>query len=133
MFALAVWDERRQRLFLARDRAGKKPLYIYRDDERLLFASEIKAILKHPAADGAIDPSALPLYLTYGYVPAPLTFYRRIRKLPPASCLVLERDRGAREWSYWDLDFTPRPIRAEEAEEELRDTHAGRGAPAHDR
>ena len=56
MFALAIWDERRQRLFLARDRAGKKPLYIYRDDERLLFASEIKAILEHPAADRAIDP-----------------------------------------------------------------------------
>ena len=84
---------------------------MYRDDERLLFASEIKAILEHPAADRAIDPSALPLYLTYGYVPTPLTFYRRIRKLPPASCLVLETDRGAREWSYWDLDFTPRPIR----------------------
>ena len=110
MFALAIWDERRQRLFLARDRAGKKPLYVYRDDERLLFASEIKAILEHPAADRTIDPSALPLYLTYGYVPTPLTFYRRIRKLPPASCLVLETDRGAREWSYWDLDFTPRPI-----------------------
>ncbi len=120
MFALAIWDERRQRLFLARDRAGKKPLYVYRDDERLLFASEIKAILEHPAADRTIDPSALPLYLTYGYVPTPLTFYRRIRKLPPASCLVLETDRGAREWSYWDLDFTPQPIRAEEAEEELR-------------
>jgi len=120
MFALAIWDERRQRLFLARDRAGKKPLYVYRDDERLLFASEIKAILEHPAADRAIEPSALPLYLTYGYVPTPLTFYRRIRKLPPASCLVLETDRGPREWSYWDLDFTPQPIRAEEAEEELR-------------
>jgi asparagine synthase (glutamine-hydrolysing) len=120
MFAFAIWDEGRQRLFLARDRAGKKPLYIYRDDERLLFASEIKAILEHPAADRTIDPSALPLYLTYGYVPTPLTFYRRIRKLPPASCLVLETDRGAREWSYWSLDFTPRPIGVEEAQEELR-------------
>jgi asparagine synthase (glutamine-hydrolysing) len=120
MFALAIWDERRQRLFLARDRAGKKPLYVYQDEERLLFASEVKAILEHPGADRSIEPSALPLYLTYGYIPSPLTFYRRIRKLPPASCLVLETDRGAREWSYWNLDFTPRPIRSEDAEEELR-------------
>ncbi len=120
MFALALWDESRQRLLLARDRAGKKPLYVYRDDERLLFASEIKAILEHPRADRAIDPGALPLYLTYGYVPTPLTFYRRIRKLPPASCLAVETDRGAKEWSYWDLDFTPRPIGGGEAEEELR-------------
>ncbi|MET0153174.1 MAG: asparagine synthase (glutamine-hydrolyzing) [Candidatus Binatia bacterium] len=120
MFALAIWDERRQRLFLARDRAGKKPLYVYRDDERLLFASEIKAILEHPGADRSIEPSALPLYLTYGYVPSPLTFYRRIRKLPAASCLALEADRGTREWSYWGLDFTPRSIRAEEADEEIR-------------
>jgi asparagine synthase (glutamine-hydrolysing) len=120
MFALAIWDDRRQRLFLARDRAGKKPLYIHQDEDRLLFASEIKAILEHPSADRAIDPGALPLYLTYGYVPTPRTLYRRVRKLPPASCLVLEADRGAREWSYWDLDFTPRPIRDEEAAEELR-------------
>jgi asparagine synthase (glutamine-hydrolysing) len=108
MFAFAIWDDRRQRLFLARDRAVKKPLYVYQDDERLLFGSEIKAILEHLAVDLAIDASALPLYLTYGYVPTPRTLYRRTRKLPPASCLVLEPDRGAREWSYWDIDFTPR-------------------------
>jgi asparagine synthase (glutamine-hydrolysing) len=120
MFAVAVWDDLRQRLFLARDHAGKKPLYVYQDDDRLLFASEIKAILEHPSADPSIDPGALPLYLTYGYVPTPRTLHRRIRKLPPASCLVLEPDRGAREWSFWDIDFTPRPIRAEEAAEELR-------------
>lgn len=120
MFAFAVWDERRGRLLLARDRPGKKPLFVYRDGERLLFASEMKAILAVPGVDSALDPAAFALYLVYGYVPTPGTFYRRIRKLPPAACMVVEADGGVREWTYWDLDFRARRISVGEAVEQVR-------------
>ncbi|MBI4521381.1 MAG: asparagine synthase (glutamine-hydrolyzing), partial [Gemmatimonadetes bacterium] len=120
MFAFAVWDERRRRLLLARDRPGKKPLFLYRDGRRLLFASEIKALLADAALDDALDPQAVPLYLVYGYVPTPRTFYKTIRALPPASCLAVEADGSVREWSYWDLDFTPRRLSIPEAEDRLR-------------
>jgi asparagine synthase (glutamine-hydrolysing) len=120
MFALAVWDDARKRLLLARDRAGKKPLFIYRDAEKLLFASEMKALLDYPGIDAGIDPHALPLYLVYGYVPTPGTFYRNIRKLPPASCLTIEADGSEKEWRYWDLRFQPRRISVDDAAEELR-------------
>ena len=73
MFAFAVWDKRKGRLFLARDRSGKKPLYIYEDGRRFLFASEIKAIQRHPAVAREPNFDALPYYLTYGYFPQPLT------------------------------------------------------------
>jgi len=105
MFAFAVWDERRQRLLLARDRPGKKPLFVYRDADKLVFGSELKAVLALPDVDAPLDPSAFPLYLTYGYVPTPGTFHQRVRKLPPASCLAVEADGSTREWSYWDLDL----------------------------
>ena len=91
MFAFAVWDEREQTLFLARDRAGKKPLFIYEDGQRLAFASELKALLRLPGVDDTLDPRAIPLYLAYGYVPTPGTFYRRIRKLPPATYRLIRQ------------------------------------------
>ena len=79
MFAFALWDARKRRLLLARDRAGKKPLF-YHDGPRLFaFASEAKALLAHPDVPHERDPEALPLFLTYGYVPTPGTFYRGIR------------------------------------------------------
>jgi asparagine synthase (glutamine-hydrolysing) len=122
MFAFAVWDEARKRLLLARDRAGKKPLFIYRDTGKLVFGSEIKAILSCPGVDSGIDPGALPLYLVYGYVPTPATFHRNIRKLPPASCLTLEADGSEKEWRYWDLRFQPQDTSVDQAVEELRST-----------
>ena len=88
MFAFALWDARKRRLLLARDRAGKKPLF-YHDGPRLFaFASEVKALLAHPEVPHERDPAALPLFLTYGYVPTPGTFYRGIRALPPGHTLV---------------------------------------------
>jgi asparagine synthase (glutamine-hydrolysing) len=120
MFAFAIWDEAQKRLFLARDRAGKKPIYVYRDSEKVLFASEIKAILEHPGIAADMDPAALPLYLVYGYVPTPSTLRRNVRKLPPASCLMLDENGFEREWSYWDLRFQPAPISVEDAAEEVR-------------
>ena len=120
MFALAVWDERRRRLLLARDRPGEKPLFVYRDASVVVFASEMKALLAHPGVDGALDPGAFPLYLTYGYVPTPGTFHRHVRKLPPATCLAVEADGSTREWTYWHLTFEPRSIALAEAAAEVR-------------
>lgn len=87
MFAFAIYDRRQERkprqgnlnapprLFLARDRLGKKPLYYYQDEERLIFGSEIKALLAHPAVPATVNRPMIPLYLTYGYVPGPGTFF----------------------------------------------------------
>lgn len=102
MFALAIYDSRpakngaaeipggRSRLLLARDRVGKKPLYYYRDKDRIIFGSEIKAILADPSVKAQVRRSILPLYLSYGYVPAPYTFFENIFELPPAHRLVVE-------------------------------------------
>ena len=121
MFAFALWDGPRQRLLLARDRAGKKPLFVYRDGHVLVFASEIKAIFEVEGLDTALRPEAFPLYLAYGYVPAPATFYKCVNKLPPATTMVIEREGEPREASYWKLDFTPRPIGRTEAEGRVRE------------
>ncbi len=96
MFALALWDSRRRRLLLARDRTGKKPLFYYDDAKSFAFASETKALLAHPAVAHERDASAIPLYLTYGYVPTPSTFYRGIRSLPAGHSLVVDQA-GRRE------------------------------------
>jgi asparagine synthase (glutamine-hydrolysing) len=123
MFALAVWDEPRRRLLLARDRAGKKPLFVARAPGLFAFASEIKALLAVPEirARAALDDRALPYYLAYGYVPAPRTFHREIVRVPPATALVLEEGGELREWRYWRLDFTPRPIAYDEAKARVRE------------
>ena len=108
MFAFAILDERARRLVLARDRAGIKPLVYAWDGRRLLFASEIKAILEDPAVSRDMDLEALGQYLTFHYVPAPRTIFRAIRKLPPASTLILSLDGGEPVVSrYWNLRFAP--------------------------
>jgi len=94
MFAFAVWDERRGSLFLGRDRAGKKPLFWTETAGRFAFASEIKALRALPWFDGELDPAAFPRYLAYGYVPAPATFHRRVRVLPPGSMMTVQAGRG---------------------------------------
>ncbi len=108
MFAFAILDERARRLVLARDRAGIKPLVYAWDGRRLLFASEIKAILEDPSVGRDLDLDALGEYLTFHYVPAPRTIFTAIRKLPPASTLVLSLDGGEPVVSrYWSLRFAP--------------------------
>jgi asparagine synthase (glutamine-hydrolysing) len=120
MFALALWDGERRRLLLARDRLGKKPLYYAQLGDRLLFASEIKAILQEPTVSTAIDPQALDAYLTWQFIPHPLTIYRAIRKLPPAHRLLWERGTLTVE-PYWRLDFTRKsPLAPEEVGEAVR-------------
>lgn len=101
MFAFALWDRKRTRLMLARDRLGVKPLFYFYDGRQLVFGSELKAILEHPRIQREIDPEALLYYLRYSYIPDPLTIFRKIRKLPPAHVLTISN--GALEvHSYWD-------------------------------
>ncbi len=89
MFAIALWDHPRQRLVLVRDRLGKKPLKYYLDDEGIIFASELKAILKNPRVSRQADPAAIHHYLTFQYVPRPLTGFVGIKQLPPAHLAVI--------------------------------------------
>jgi len=102
MFSFALWDARLQRLWLARDRLGKKPLVYYWDGKRLLFASEIKAILRDPEVPRKIDFEALDLYLTLNYIPATWTIFKNIRKLLPGHYLLLEKGKLSIQ-SYWDI------------------------------
>ncbi|MDQ6670245.1 MAG: asparagine synthase (glutamine-hydrolyzing) [Chloroflexota bacterium] len=105
MFALALWDAREQRLLLARDRLGKKPLVYYADSSGgLAFASELQALLAHPSVPREINPRAIDDYLTYLYVPAPTTAYREVKKLPPGHCLVWQARRITVE-PYWKVQF----------------------------
>jgi asparagine synthase (glutamine-hydrolysing) len=89
MFAFAVWDRRRRRLLLARDRVGKKPLYYWHRDGLLVFASEPKALLRHPAVGRALDPAALEHYAAFGYTPAARSIFAGIAKLPPGHTATL--------------------------------------------
>jgi asparagine synthase (glutamine-hydrolysing) len=121
MFALAVWDERRRRLLLARDRVGKKPLFYAEGEGRLSFASELSALMVDPEIRTQIDPSSIDCYLAYGYVPAPWSIWRSVRKLRPAHTLVWENGRTRTE-RYWQLDYSrKRTDDRRELEEELRD------------
>ncbi|MEA3414798.1 MAG: asparagine synthase (glutamine-hydrolyzing) [Thermodesulfobacteriota bacterium] len=104
MFAFAVWDGRHKRLFMAKDRVGKKPLYYHLDKDRLLFASELKALLKDQDIPKDIDPTALDAYLSFGYVPSPLSIFQAIRKLPPAHLAVYSPS-GFSLRQYWHLDM----------------------------
>src|ERR1700693_73788 len=102
MFALALWDSRRRKLLLARDRLGKKPLYYFLRGSRVVFGSELKALLAHGAVPRELDPEALVQYLACEYVPAPASILRGVRKLPAAHLAVLD-EHGFRLRRYWDL------------------------------
>jgi asparagine synthase (glutamine-hydrolysing) len=122
MFAFAILDGRARRLFLARDRVGIKPLHYAWDGRRLVFASELKAILEDPDVPRDLDLEALGEYLIHHYISAPRTIFLAIRKLPPASTLLLPLDGGRPEIArYWDLRFAPDPrISEQEWIERLR-------------
>lgn len=112
MFAFALWDETRQSLFAARDRVGKKPFFYTLQNGKFIFASELKAILSI-IDPPELDPDALDLYLTFGYVPHPLTIYRGIFKLPPGHWLRYSRS-GLETERYWNLTFDPQEPKDEE-------------------
>ncbi|MCI0463979.1 MAG: asparagine synthase (glutamine-hydrolyzing) [Gemmataceae bacterium] len=122
MFAFALWDRRQRRLLLARDRLGIKPLYLYRDSEKLVFGSELKAILAHPGVERDVDLAALEDYLAFGMVPGPRTIFRRAEKLPPAHVLTVRA--GAWDHTpsrYWRLHIEPdEETSAEQWQEAIR-------------
>src|SRR2546429_2172288 len=122
MFAFALWDDKRRRLFIARDRFGEKPLYWGVFDRTLLFASEPKVLLAHPAVQPNLNLNALRQYLSFDYVPAPLSIYEAINKLPAAHTLTLE-DGEVRIERYWRLSYqTTEPVPTiSEAAERLRE------------
>lgn len=102
MFGFALWDARRRRLLIGRDRLGIKPIYMLRDQQRLAFASEAKALLAIPGVRAELDLAALDSYLGLGYVPAPQSLFRGITKLPPATLLVVTES-GVEQHRYWQL------------------------------
>ncbi|ARU56169.1 asparagine synthase [Oleiphilus messinensis] len=109
MFALALWDRNRQRLIIARDRLGIKPLYYYRDDNVLLFSTEAKAIFETSHISPKLDKTACGLYVQLGYVPAPWSIYENVKKLPVASCMIIEQGQ-TRIHEYWRPDYTQKEM-----------------------
>lgn len=105
MFGFALWDARRRRLLIGRDRLGIKPLYVHEDSRRLVFASEAKAILTLPGFSPEVDQFALQSYLQLGYVAAPRSLFAGIRKLPVASVLTVENGRASTR-QYWRMPET---------------------------
>ena len=117
MFGLAIWDHQRHELVVVRDRLGIKPLYYFRDNNKLLFASEIKAILAYPGLRAELDLDGLGAYLKYGFTPPPYTMFRGIRKLAPAHLLVL-RQGLLEETQYWQPDYN---AKFTETEDQLKE------------
>ncbi len=112
MFAVAVWDARRQRLVLARDRFGIKPLYYRLTGDSLSFASELKALLRQPGFSREIDHDALEAFLAFSFVPAPLSIFREARKLPPGQRARLGGRQGLGRLDRALRKTTPRRRRA---------------------
>lgn len=115
MFAFAIWDTRAQSLFLARDRLGKKPLYYYFDADGIAFASEAKAFLADESFDVRPDLAAITHYLTYQYVPHPLTAFQGVQELPPAHILKINREGAVHIERYWKLSYRDK-VRLTEAD-----------------
>jgi asparagine synthase (glutamine-hydrolysing) len=123
MFSIALWDGRKQKLLLARDRLGKKPLFYTWDGRRFLFGSEIKAMWPVGGVPRDMDLEALSDYFSYLYVPAPKTIYKHVRKLRPAHYMVVDRS-GIREQAYWDVSFAnPREGSEQEWSKRLMDEY----------
>ena len=122
MFAFALWDRRRRRLLVARDRLGKKPLFYAHRDGAFSFASEMGALMRDQEIPADVDHAALDAYLTYGYVPAPRSALRAVRKLPPAHTLVWQ-DGNVTIERYWRLDYAHKlePMPLPELCERIRD------------
>ena len=115
MFAFAVWDDYRRQLFLARDRIGIKPLFYTPLEKGMVFASEIKAILKHPAVNKKINPAAVDSYLELGYVPGPNTIFRNIYALRPG-CWLQYRGNTFKIKQYWTPDLSQPPLEGNEGD-----------------
>ncbi len=113
MFAFAIWDARRQAVFLARDRLGIKPLYYHLDAQKFIFGSEIKAIAAHPSARAVFRRAAIPEYLAFGYLSGEETFYEGIRQLMPGHRMEVNATGQMKTDRYWDLPISAEPARNE--------------------
>jgi asparagine synthase (glutamine-hydrolysing) len=118
MFGFAIWDERQQSLFLARDRVGIKPIYYWLSDKALVFGSEIKAILADPEVKAEVEPRLIDRFLSFYYVPGEETLLKNVRKLAPG-CTLMVKNGKATIRQYWDLHFAPSQISLEQAEKQL--------------
>ena len=107
MFAFAIWDRQLRKLVLARDRIGEKPLYFYEDENCFVFSSEITGILALPFVTKTFNEMAIPFLLTHKSLPAPVTMYKNIHMLTPATCLIFE-EKKMRQERYWNMDFSRR-------------------------
>ena len=115
-FAYALWDSRRRRLFLARDRFGTRPLYYFTDGTRFIFGSEVKAILAHPGVPRGVDLAALNEYFTFQNVLTDLTLFKGVRLLPPGCWMSVEAGKPPVLHRYWDYRFDPDPPKMEMGE-----------------
>ncbi|MBL8124075.1 MAG: asparagine synthase (glutamine-hydrolyzing) [Pyrinomonadaceae bacterium] len=106
MYAFSLWDATRKKLIIARDRFGEKPLYYGVFDGKLIWASELKAILAHPSVKPELDLNALRHYVSFDYVPAPMSIYKGIHKLPAAHVLTVEKGE-VKIRRYWDISWSP--------------------------
>ncbi len=123
MFAFALWDSARQRLFMARDRLGKKPLYWLNHGGTLFFASEIKALLEALPSMPKVNPLAIHDYLTYQYIPSPQTIFHGLQRLPPAHALTCDRKGVLTQNRYWHPDVLPKTtLSFHDAQKELLNT-----------
>ena len=117
MFAFGLWDNNLKRLFLARDRLGKKPLVYSHRNGRFAFASEIKALLQIPWVERRVNPLAIHHYLTYQYVPSPESIFEGIKKLPPAHYLLYDSHGNLNIERYWRLNYNSQEKRKADVEE----------------
>jgi asparagine synthase (glutamine-hydrolysing) len=125
MFAFGLWDVARQRLLLARDPVGQKPLYLATTANRLVFASEVEplwdAVARYRGEPPTVDPAAVEAYLRQGFVPAPATGWQGLAKLPPATVVTVAADGRREERRYWRADWSPVPVSADRAAETTRE------------
>jgi asparagine synthase (glutamine-hydrolysing) len=119
MFAFAIWDSHRKRLFIARDRIGIKPLYYYYNSKVFIFASELKSILAHPGVPREIDFTALDQFLTMEYIPSPRSIFKSILKLPAGHRIILDGESAPHVEQYWNVTFKPTNLSDDESIEQL--------------
>lgn len=117
MFAFAVWDANHQRLFLARDRVGEKPLYYVKNEKRLVFASSLIALREYFGADMAIDFAAVDCFFSHTFIPSPTTIWKSVEAFPPAHRVACDKTGNFRVERYWDFpDSPPKKVSINEAE-----------------